>query len=100
MSRSKWKMQYFSNFILRKIIILKKKNDFKRKKFIFYNRSSSIPNCFNNYYFRVHKGNIFRRIMINIFNVGYKFGEFSFTRKPFHYPLKKINKKKNLFLRK
>lgn len=53
-----------------------------------------------NTYFRIHKGNNFRRLLINIYNVGYKFGEFSFTRKPFHFPLKKMNKRKNNFYRK
>jgi len=100
MARSRWKLSYFSNFIWRKIIFIKKKSDFKNKKPIFYNRSSSIPNCFVNYYFRVHKGNNFRRIMANAYNVGRKFGEFSFTRKPFHFPLKKMNKRKNIFYRK
>ena len=84
----------FSNFLWRKIIIFKKKNVLKRKKFIFYNRSSNVPSCFVNNYFRIYKGNNFRRLYINIYNTGYKFGEFSFTRKPFHFPLKKMNKRK------
>ena len=100
MSRSRWKLSFFSGFLWRKIIFLKKKSNFKNKKSIFYNRSSSIPSCFVNNYFRIHKGNNFRRLMINVYNVGYKFGDFSFTKKPFHYPLKKSNKKKNFLFRK
>ena len=44
----------------------------------------------------IHKGNKYKRIRFSILLIGYKFGEFSFTRKPFKYPIKK--KKKN-FLR-
>lgn len=100
MARSRWKLSYFSNFIWRKIIFFKKKSNFKIKKPIFYNRSSSIPNCYINNNFRIYKGNNFRRLLINIYNVGYKFGEFSFTKKPYHFPLKKTNKRKNIFFRK
>lgn len=44
----------------------------------------------------IHKGNKYKRIRLSHLFIGYKFGEFSFTRKPFKYPIKK--KKKN-FLR-
>lgn len=100
MARSRWKLSFFSNFLWRKIVFFKKKSNFKNKRFIFYNRSSNIPHCLMNNHFRIHKGNNFRRIIVNIYNIGYKFGEFSFTRKPFHFPLKKMNKRKNMFFRK
>ena len=100
MARSRWKLSFFSNFLWRKIIFFKKKSIFKNKRSIFYNRSSNIPSCFINNNFRIHKGNNFRRLLINVYNVGYKFGEFSFTRKPFHFPLKKMNKRKNIYFRK
>ena len=45
----------------------------------------------------IHKGNKYRRIRLNKFMIGYKLGEFSFTRKPFKYPIKK--KKKNFIRR-
>jgi ribosomal protein S19 len=44
----------------------------------------------------VHKGFLYKKVQINEFLVGHKLGEFSVTRKPFKYPIKK--KKKN-FLR-
>ncbi len=37
----------------------------------------------------VHKGTLSRTLLVNKFNVGMKFGEFAFTRKPFHFPLRK-----------
>ena len=41
----------------------------------------------------VHKGNMFVKILINKYQIGHKFGEFAFTRKPFSFTKKK--KKKN-----
>lgn len=45
----------------------------------------------------IHKGNKYKRLRLNEFLVGRKLGEFSFTRKPFKYPIKK--KKKNFIRR-
>jgi len=54
------------------------------------------PTLFNTVVY-IHKGNKYRRLRLNKFMVGYKLGEFSFTRKPFKYPIKK--KKKNFIRR-
>lgn len=62
------------------------------KNKVIYNRSLNILNCFKNFNFFVFKGNIFKSIKINKYCSFYKFGEFSFTRKPFKFPL--IKKKK------
>jgi ribosomal protein S19 len=99
MARSKWKLTYFSRSMWRKILLFKKKKLFK-KKIIFYDRSSSIPSCFNYKIIRIHKGKKYRRLLINNYNTSLKLGEFSFTRKPYHFPLKKSNKRKNIFLKK
>lgn len=49
---------------------------------------------------RVHKGKKYRRLFVNDYNVNFKLGEFSFTRKPYHFPLKKSSKRKNIFFKK
>lgn len=77
-----------------------KKKDFLRRTKLFYDRSSTIPECFTTYFIRVHKGKRFRRLGVNLFNVGFKFGEFSYTRKPYHFPLKKSLKRKTIFYKK
>lgn len=58
-------------------------------KRVFYDRSSTIPSCFVGHVVAVHKGHKRRRLLIHKYNVGYKFGEFSFTRKPFFFPVRK-----------
>ena len=96
MARSRWKLSYFSRSIWRKIVSVKKNK--KIRKRIIFDRSSSIPNCFYHRNFRIHKGRRSRLLYINTFVIGKKFGEFSFTRKPFYFPSKK-SKKKNLKIR-
>ena len=72
----------------------------KSKRFnykISFDRSSVIPQIFKNSIFKVHKGSSFRNLLINKLNVGMKFGEFGFTRKPFHFPLRKKKSRKFRF---
>ena len=94
MARSKWKNRFFT-FDVWKNIILVKQNILKKvsKKNKFF-RSSSIPNCFTHLRINLHKGNIFKKIFVTKQLVGYKFGEFSFSRKPFFYPKKDVKKKR------
>lgn len=94
LARSKWKNQFFT-FDVWKNIILVKQNYLKKvsKKNKFF-RSSSIPNCFTSLRMNVYKGNTFKKIFVTKQLVGYKFGEFSFSRKPFFYPKKDIKKKR------
>lgn len=96
MARSRWKLSYFSRSIWRKIVSVKKNK--KLRKRVIFDRSSSVPSCFYFKYFRVHKGRRSRSLFINNLIVGKKFGEFSFTRKPFYFPSKRT-KKKNLLVR-
>lgn len=97
MARSRWKLKYFSSSIWRKIVALKKSKKLRRR--ITFDRSSSIPKCFNQKLFRVHKGKRGRNLVVNFLMVGKKFGEFSFSRKPYHFPAKKSKKKNSLIRR-
>lgn len=77
---------------LRNEVDLEKIKSHKNKKYenrIFYDRSSTIPKCFKNYVLKVHKGRGSRILHVNGFVVGNKFGEFGYTRKPFHFPVRK-----------
>jgi len=93
MARSKWKLSFFSISIWRRIIMLKKKKYLRREQ-LFYDRSSTIPECFSFYAIKIHKGRRFRKLRISRYNVGFKLGEFSYPRKPYHFPLKKSLKRK------
>lgn len=59
-----------------------------------YDRASAISKRLVGTKVRIHNGKRFKRLSVNKYMIGYKFGEFAFTRKPFHFPLKKKKKKK------
>ena len=83
MSRSKWKGPFVDLYTL-------------TKKKIYPNlwlRSSVIPKEITNTIVCIHNGREFRRVVITKEKVGFKLGEFSFTRK---LRLKKILKKSKL----
>jgi ribosomal protein S19 len=88
-ARPVWKFSFFSKSIWRRIIYFYKNGKFKYKKNNFFERSSHIPLCFKNKYVKIHKGNSSRKFLVNKYVIGKKFGEFSFSRKPFHFPLRK-----------
>ncbi len=88
MSRSKWK----GLFIEKSIIQLNKKNKRKLKT---YSRSSCIPSFLINKFILIYDGKEFRKCYINREKIGFKFGEFSYSRKKNEVKKKfKKNKKK------
>jgi len=80
----------FSKSILKKILFLKLNTSSNYKNFIFFNKSSTIPQCFIKSILRIYKGNLFKSLTIDKFNTHLKLGLFVFTRKPHTF----INKKK------
>ena len=86
MARSSWKFNYINSSIYKNIF----KSKFKQiKYFNVFSRNSNIPKSFIKKTIQIYKGNIFNKILLNKYNTSYKFGEFSFTRKPFNFPQKK-----------
>lgn len=75
MSRAKWK----GLFIEKSIISFKKTK--AKKKLKIYSRSSSIPSFLINQFVLIYDGKEFRKCYINREKIGYKFGEFSYSRK-------------------
>ncbi len=72
MSRSKWKFHYIHNSILRLTT---------RKMKKVWSRSSTIPSFLLGATVWVHNGKEFKKVIITEDKIGYKFGEFSTTRK-------------------
>lgn len=103
MSRSRWKLLYFSKTVLRGIVNLQKKKIFDEhvckplNGVLIYSRASCIPFCFRGLSLRIHKGNNSRKLKVTYLNAGSKFGEYAYTRKFYYYPLKK--KKRRLLRR-
>ena len=60
------------------------------KKIIYTNcRSSTIIPLFIGYIFNVHTGKSYTRFLVTKEMIGYKLGEFSYTRKPFSFKKQK-----------
>ena len=58
-----------------------------------FNRNSVVVKFLCKKSFYLYKGNLFPKIPFTKFMQGYKIGEFSITRKPFSFPLKKKSKR-------
>ena len=82
MSRAKWKGYFFDSSIIS-----------NRKSIKVWSRQSSIPLYLLNQYVLVHTGKEFKKIFITREKIGFKFGEFAFTRK---YTSKFKNTKSNI----
>ncbi len=88
MSRSKWK----GPFVKSSLITLQEKTR-KSRNIKIWSRNSIIPFSLVGQQVSIHNGKDFIRIKITREKVGYRFGEFSFTRK--HKPKTKGKKGKN-----
>lgn len=86
MSRPTWKLNYLPKTIIKQLN--------KQKIFSVWARSAVIPSFLVNRLVKVHNGKEQKLIKITPEKVGFKFGEFSNTRKPYIYKGKKKIKKK------
>lgn len=87
MSKSKWKLNY-----LPKSVFQLAKNGSKLQ---LWDRSAVIPEFLIDYTVKIHTGKEFKSVKITKEKIGYKFGEFIATRKPYSYKgKKKVIKKK------
>jgi small subunit ribosomal protein S19 len=85
MSRSVWKGPFMDLSIL-------KLSTFQKQKV--WSRSSTIPAFLIGEYVFIYNGKEFKKVFITRDKVGYKFGEFSFTRKNVSKIKLSINKRK------
>jgi ribosomal protein S19 len=94
MSRSNWKTPVINNTFLSSIF-LENKYKIRSKKILF--RNFCIPNLFCEAVVFVHNGKKFNKFFISRDRVGFKFGDFSFSRTYTKFVLKKkilLKKKK------
>lgn len=74
MSRSTWKGPFLDKFLFKPTELLQKNQKV-------WSRRSVIPASLMGSVVLVHNGKEFKRVAINRERIGFKFGEFSFTRK-------------------
>ena len=75
MTRSLWKGPFLDSFLVKPLTISDKKN------YKIWSRGSVIPSSLIGETIYIHNGKEFKSITITREKVGFKFGEFSFTRK-------------------
>lgn len=93
MSRSKWKGPFINKKFSENLIVLIQQNN--NKIITTTSRSTEIISSFIGLVFEIHTGKTFFKLEITENMVGYKLGEFAFTRT--HSLPKKKNKKKIIF---
>ena len=90
MSRSKWKGPFVNSKLIKEALVIKKK--FQNNIKTVYRHSEVIPR-FVGMSFSVYNGKKFSKVNVIEEMVGFKFGEFSPTRKKFGFKKKKRKKK-------
>ena len=86
MTRSAWKGPYVASSIFKKIGVKRNKN------IQIWSRNSVIPEFLIGQTVSVHNGKEFKNVTVTREKIGFKFGEFSLTRK--YNVKKKVSKKK------
>lgn len=69
------------------------KLDKKIVKIIVYDKSLTLTKHVVGKIIYIYKGTLLRRLFVSTNAIGFKIGEFAFTRKPFHFTLR-VRKKK------
>lgn len=89
--------KYFLNiFFLKRLFLNFKNQKLLGRNQIFFKKNIIIFNKMNKNNIFIYKGNKFRFLSIKYFHLGYRFGNFVFTRKPFKYLIKNKSNKKNI----
>jgi ribosomal protein S19 len=91
--RSNWKLNNVDKSMFKKILLLKVNNKLSGYNRIVFKKSNIVTKYFVNHKLLVYKGCFYRSFIITRFLLGYRFGEFAYTRKPFRYMLKAKKKK-------
>lgn len=89
MARSKWKGYFLSKNLLKTPVKIRTQRDFR-----IWARNSIVPKFLVGKSVFVHNGKQFIKTFISREKVGFKFGEFSFTRKHTKKEVKAKTKKK------
>ena len=89
-SKKTFKLTYAAPSTWRKIFLVYDNEVFRPKEKIIYDRHSTIPMFFVGSKVKIYSGSKFHSRIVNRWMVGYKFGEFSWTRKLALYKSKQL----------
>ena len=89
-----FKLNHAAASTWRKIILVHGNEVFRPKDKVIFDRHSTVPAMFVGSKVKIYAGSKFHTRIITRWMVGYKFGEFSWTRKLALYKAKQLKKKK------
>lgn len=90
----KYSFYFLDKYFLKILLTLYKHNKLFGKNQIFFKKNYFFFKKIKNNNLFIFKGNKFRSLNVLYFHFGYRFGNFTFTKKPFKYLIKtKINSK-------
>ena len=92
--KSTFKVNHTAPSTWRKIFLVYDNEVFRLKNKVIYDRHSTVPAAFLGSKVRIYAGSRFHSRVITRWMIGYKFGEFSWTRKLALYKAKQLKKKK------
>lgn len=81
MTRAIWKGPFINDFILKQVYALKRKQNLTHSFITIWSKQSIIFPSFVGISFKVYNGQKFMLLVINENMVGFRFGEFLFTRR-------------------
>lgn len=90
MARSNYKFSYFCRTTIKNMY-----NLYSEPKMLIdlkMHRAATLPRCYVFRSVKIHGGSRYKKYIVNNLKLGFKSGEFVFTRKPYFYPLKKKKK--------
>lgn len=93
-NKKTFKLNHVAPATWRKIFLVHDNDVFKPKDKIIFDRHSTVPAMFVGSKVKIFAGSKFHSRRITRWMVGYKFGEFSWTRKLALYKAKQLKKKK------
>lgn len=92
LSTSTYKLSHVSASTWRQVFLINNNDLYRAKEKFVYDRNSTIPPIFKGVQVQIYSGNRFNTKNINIWMVGYKFGEFTWNRKLALYKAKQLKK--------
>ena len=95
MGRSTWRLNFISKSTMSRVVKESIGVSIKKKNSIIMNKSTTIPKSLIGSTFYIHKGKKYRSIKLLDYHLGFKFGEFILTKKPFTFPKKSKSKSKS-----
>lgn len=96
MGKSNWRLKFIAKSTMSRVLKESLGVKIKKKNSMIMNKSSTISKSLVGNTFLIHKGYNYRELKISNYHVGFKFGEFILTRKPYVYPKKSKAKSKSL----